>query len=289
MRPFVRDAVVAAGGVISHPAHAEGLVWVSPSHAADLRSLLDDNPQISWVQLPWAGIEPFVGVLDSDRLWTAGQGVYAEPVAEHALALALAGLRDLKTRAVATSWGKPSGLSLVGGRVTILGAGGIARELARLLEPFKVRLTIVRNKAQEFPGAERTLTHLSDALDCDVLVVAAALTAKTRHCIGAEELARMHKHAWIVNVARGGLIDTDALVHALEQHLIGGAALDVTEPEPLPPDHPLWKSPRCLITPHVGNTPEMAVPLLSARVTENVRRRIEGRELLGVVDVKEGY
>ena len=76
---------------------------------------------------------------------------------------------------------------------------------------------------------------------------------------------------------------------ALENHVIGGAALDVTDPEPLPESHPLWSLPNCIITPHVGNTPDMAVPLLSARITENVKRFIHDEDLIGLVDVRNGY
>jgi phosphoglycerate dehydrogenase-like enzyme len=292
VRPFVRDAVVAGGGALVPVADAEALVWVSPTGAPELRALLEAHPQVRWVQLPWAGVEPFAEVFEKSRLYTAGQGVYAEPVAEHALTLALAGLRDLKRRAAAQSWQSPSGLSLLGGKVTLVGAGGIARVLARLLAPFEVALTVVRRRAEPFPGASRTLplVQLQVALaDADVVVLCCALTPETRGLIGRDALRALRPHAWLVNVARGALIDTDALVEALETGTLGGAALDVTEPEPLPPGHPLWASPRCLITPHVGNTPEMAVPLLSARVTENVRRFARGEPMLGVIDVEAGY
>ncbi|MFP4513514.1 MAG: NAD(P)-dependent oxidoreductase, partial [Acidimicrobiales bacterium] len=99
----------------------------------------------------------------------------------------------------------------------------------------------------------------------------------------------MADHAWLVNVARGRHVVTDDLVAALRDGAIGGAGLDVTDPEPLPPEHPLWSLPNVLITPHVGNTPEMGVPLLAARVTENVRRFAAGEDLLGIVDVDLGY
>jgi phosphoglycerate dehydrogenase-like enzyme len=92
-----------------------------------------------------------------------------------------------------------------------------------------------------------------------------------------------------VNVARGKQVVTDDLVWALSNGVIGGAALDVTDPEPLPADHPLWSLPNCLVTPHVGNTPDMAVPLLSERITNNVRRWIDGQELVGPVDPQLGY
>jgi phosphoglycerate dehydrogenase-like enzyme len=106
---------------------------------------------------------------------------------------------------------------------------------------------------------------------------------------GDAEFAVMRDDAWVINVGRGRLIDTDALVRALSTGAIGGAALDVTEPEPLPADHPLWRLSNCVITPHVGNTREMAVPLLSARVRENCRRWIAGEPLIGRVDVALGY
>jgi phosphoglycerate dehydrogenase-like enzyme len=290
VRPFLVDAVRAGGGTVVAPAEAEGLVWTSPRDASALRALLDEHANIRWVQLPWAGIEPFLEVLDSTHLWTAGQGVYAEPVAEHALTLALAGLRDIKKRAGATSWQKPSGLSLFDGNVTLFGAGGITQVLVKLLAPFRARTTVVRRRAQPFAGASRTVTfdqRVEAVRDADVVVLACPLTRLTRHCIATEELAAMKRTAWLVNVARGGLVDTDALVATLQAGAIGGAALDVTEPEPLPDAHPLWSL--ALITPHVGNTPEMAVPLLSERVRENVRRYAAREPMLGVVDVEAGY
>src|SRR5215212_10091692 len=94
-RAWLGDAVVAGGGTLARPGEAEGLVWASTGGADDLAALLVSNPGIRWVQLPWAGIEPFVPVLDDAHVWTCGKGVYAVPVAEHALALALAGLRGL--------------------------------------------------------------------------------------------------------------------------------------------------------------------------------------------------
>jgi phosphoglycerate dehydrogenase-like enzyme len=99
----------------------------------------------------------------------------------------------------------------------------------------------------------------------------------------------MEAHAWLVNVARGKHVVTDDLVAGLVAGVIGGAGLDVTDPEPLPPGHPLWSAPNCIITPHVGNTPEMAIPLLAQRITTNVRRYADDDELIGLVDVEAGY
>ena len=131
---------------------------------------------------------------------------------------------------------------------------------------------------------------LHDALPGSTLVVLALpLVPSTVGLIGARELALMDSHAWLVNVARGAHVVTEDLVDALRAGTIGGAALDVTDPEPLPDGHPLWTLPNCLITPHTGNTAEMATPLLSARITANVSRFAAGEPLIGLVDPALGY
>ena len=271
-----------------------GLVWTDSRAVAELRAVLQAHPEISWVQLPMAGIEPVAeaGVLNHGRQWTSAKGAYAEPVAEHALALLLAGLRHLPQRARAQSWGKPYGLTLFDQPVTIIGGGGIATALIRLLAPFRARVTVVRRSQEPVPGAVATVgpARLRETLPgaCAV-VLALALTAHNRDLIGREELAAMADQAWLVNVARGGLVDTDALVAALRSDAIGGAALDVTDPEPLPGGHPLWSLPNCLITPHTADTEEMTQPLLAARIADNVRRLANGLELTGRVDPDLGY
>jgi phosphoglycerate dehydrogenase-like enzyme len=135
-----------------------------------------------------------------------------------------------------------------------------------------------------------TVDRLLEVLPgADVVVLAAASTASTRHLIGAAELAAMKRSAVLVNVARGALIDTDALVSALAEGAIAGAGLDVTEPEPLPERHPLWTEPRAIITPHSANTPEMTAPLLAERIRVNVRALLGDGRFEGVVDPKAGY
>jgi len=123
----------------------------------------------------------------------------------------------------------------------------------------------------------------------DHFVIAAPATDGTRHLVGAEELAAMQPHSWIVNIARGSLIDTDALVAALAEERIGGAALDVTDPEPLPDGHPLWTEPRALITPHVANPPQTMNRDLAKRVRENVKRFAAGEDLIAPVSRDRGY
>jgi len=208
------------------------------------------------------------------------------------VAPAEASARHLHTSIPATSWPAQEGRNLLGARVTVLGGGGITESLARLLEPWGTTLTVVRRSSDPFPGADRTLTldRVHEAVaDADVVVLALALTDETRGLVDADFLASMQAHSWLVNVARGGHVVTDDLVEALRHGAIGGAALDVTDPEPLPDGHPLWELSNCIVTPHVGNTPEMGLPLLARRVQDNVRRWIAGDALIGPVDVEAGY
>jgi phosphoglycerate dehydrogenase-like enzyme len=298
-RDVFADAIVAGGGVVAELSdETRGIVWLSSSHAEHLVATLDAHPQIGWVQLPWAGVDAFAHVLakyaGTERpLWTSAKGAYSQPVAEHALALTLALLRSLPMRAGATSWGSGEiGESLYGRSVLIVGAGGIAVELVRLLAPFDVHITAVRRSAEPLAGAERTVTgdRLLEVLpEADVVVIAAAFTEGTKHLIAAPELAAMKQTAVLVNIARGGLIDTDALVEALAAETIAGAALDVTDPEPLPDGHPLWTEPRALITPHAADTPTMTAPLLAERIRENVVALLGDGDFVGIVDTEAGY
>ncbi|TFD55407.1 hydroxyacid dehydrogenase [Cryobacterium frigoriphilum] len=296
--PAFTRAVTDAGGTLAPlSAATRGLVWLSYQRAGELDRVLTENPQVGWVQLPWAGVDAFAGVLAAHArpglTITSAKGAYAQPVAEHALALTLALMRVLPKRARAREWDPvPDGRSLYRANIVIIGAGGIARELIRLLAPFDTRITVVRRSSEPVAGAARTVTseQLAAVLPgADVLVVAAALTTGTRHLIGAPELSLLPAHARLVNIARGGLVDTSALVAALATGAIAGAALDVTDPEPLPAGHPLWSEARCLITPHMADTPEMTAPLLAERIRLNVRAYLMTGRFVGVVDPRFGY
>lgn len=296
--PRYAAAVADAGGVLA-PLSEEtrGLVWTSPSGEAELERLLAAHPAISWVQLPWAGVDAFSGVLrrhvGDGRVWTSAKGAYAGPVAEHALMLALAVLRELPRRVRAREWAHDElGRTLHGARAVILGAGGITVELLRLLAPFGVHATVVRRTDAAMPGADRTVTssRLIDALaDADVVFVTAALTEGTRGLLGRDAFAAMPRGAVLVNVARGAIVDTGELVAALETGRLGGAGLDVTEPEPLPPRHPLWGAPNCIVTPHVADTDAMTVPLFAERIGRNTRAFLGDGAFEGVVDLEAGY
>ena len=297
--PVPRDSACQAirdggGEPADVDATADALVWLDSADLDGLRRALAAASAARWIQLPMAGVERMAGcgLLDPRRTWTSAKGAYAEPVAEHALALALAGLRSLRRRISARSWGAPAGQSFYVEPVTILGGGGIAVSLLKLLAPFRVTATVVRRSADPVPGAASTLpqARLHEALaGARIVFLALALTPGTEKIIGSAELAAMRPDAWLVNVARGRHVDTGALVAALRNGAIGGAALDVTDPEPLPDGHPLWQLENCIITPHTADTPEMIERLLARRIQDNVARFAAGQALTGLVDPAAGY
>lgn len=288
----LEEAVVRAGGRIAPVEEARALVWADPTVPQDLVGVLARGPGIEWVALPFAGIEPYVPYLDHERIWTCARGVYARPVAEHVMALGLGALRAVVHYARTPAWSEHVGRNLIDGEVVIFGAGGITTELLKLLDGFDCNTTVVRRRADPMPGATRTVA-LDDRLEvlggADLVVLALALTPETERVIGPAELAAMADHSWLINVARGGHVDHEALVAALDADSIAGACLDVTDPEPLPDDHPLWSRHNVLITPHVGNTEEMGVPLLAGHIERNVARFGRGEALEGIVDAEAGY
>lgn len=297
--PVLEEAVAEGGGQVSALEDANALVWTDPWDPDALRRVLDGSA-VDWVQLPFAGIEAFVaaGVIDGERTWTCTKGVYGHTTAEHALALMLAAARRIHVHAGAREWeavddpfARPE-RSLAGARVLLIGTGGIGSALAGMLTPLQAVVTAVNRSGRALRGAAAThaISELPKLLPgADFVVLAAALTEETRGLIDGRALALMQPGAWLVNVARGGLVDTDALVRALQDGSVGGAALDVTDPEPLPAGHPLWELPNALVTPHVANTWSMAVPELAAMVRRNVERFAAGDRLEGVVDPALGY
>jgi phosphoglycerate dehydrogenase-like enzyme len=183
-------------------------------------------------------------------------------------------------------------LSLFGRHIVLMGAGGVGRAFLELVKPFRPVVTVVRRQSGEVEGAARTIlpSQLDEVLPtADAIVVAAAATDSTRHVVGAAQLALLPSHAVLVNIARGSLVDLDAVVDAIEQGRLYGAGLDVMEPEPFPDDHRVWQQQRIVITSHSADTPEMTEPLLASRVRANVGAFVEGSLLFGIVDPHAGY
>lgn len=250
--PALVEAVRRAGAEVVEPARADAIVWTSPAEPDRLAAIL--APRHRWVALLIAGVEQWLasGVVDGSRTWTCARGVYARGVAEHGVALVLGGARRLPEYARAREWRPLPGRRLVGTTIAVLGAGAIGRELARLLAPLGPRLVGMNRRGTPADGFGETRPARELAAACseaDFLVVAAALTPETERIVDAEAIDALGPEGYLVNVARGRLVDTDALVAALRAGRLGGAALDVTDPEPLPSGHPLWALPNALVTP----------------------------------------
>lgn len=291
---WVQAAIDRGGGERVPLGRAEALVWMEPDDAAGLADVLESNPGVRWVQLPWAGVDAYAaaGTFADQRIFTSAKGVYSRPVAEHALVLALAGLRDIKRHSLATGWQAQSGTSLFDAHVVIFGSGGIAAEIYRLLRPFDCPVSVVARDGHSVDWAAHVVPwqERHDALAAATLVILALpLTPQTVGVMSKMEFDLMRRDAWLVNIARGQHVVTDDLLSALREERIAGASLDVTDPEPLPSEHELWTLPNCLITPHTAVPAPMAQPLLAALVEDNVRRFAADNALRGVVDARRGY
>lgn len=293
---FVR-AVASGGGItVSLDESPDALIWTSGPDT--FPAALPES--VRWVQLSSAGVENWLaeGIIKRHPqvLWTSAAGAYSATVAEHALMLLLAGVRALPHHLAASSWAPeefyPHLGTLRGATIGIIGAGGIGRALIPMLAALGAQTLAVNRSGRPVPGAVETFPV--ERIDeiwplADHFVISAAATPDTEQLIGAEELAAMKPTAWLVNIARGSLIDTDALVGALTAGTIAGAGLDVTDPEPLPVGHPLWSLPNAMITPHDSNPPALRVPAYVERVVENVTRFASGVEPVAVIDVSAGY
>lgn len=294
----LQRAVEAGGGVLTEPEAASGLVWGGGAPAA-LNETLVQARRLRWVQLPSAGVEEQASLIDGrpDLVWTCAKGIYGPAVAEHAVAMLLALRRGLHMHARAHAW-SPDVVSVPlvrsNGAVTILGGGGIAVHVAQLLQPLGLRIRVVRRRAGETFGAphERMFgeEQLREAIShSSALIITLPLTPHTRGLIGEGELRLMARGAIVINVGRGPVLDHAVLQPLLDEGAVGALGLDVTDPEPLPPDNPLWTDRRCLITSHTSNPDAWRREQLASLVEENVARFRNGDQLRGRVDVEAGY
>ncbi|HEX2188153.1 MAG TPA: D-2-hydroxyacid dehydrogenase [Longimicrobiaceae bacterium] len=242
-------------------------------------------------------------MLRSEVVLTNSAGIHAEPIADTVLAMALHFARglDFAVRAQAerrwdkTPWEAPDAPVRELGELTVgvLGLGGIGRAVARSFAALGARVLATRRGDAPGPDGVETLRG-SDALGrllerSDVLVVAVPDTPATRGMLGRAELERLPRGATLVNVARGRVVDEEALVEALREGRLRGAALDVFTREPLSADSPLWDLPNVLVTPHVSGTSHRFWRRETDLVVENLRRYLAGEPLLNVVDKRAGY
>ena len=289
------EKAVEKGGAKLSPMGPEvrGLIWTDYSSPSTLGDLIDANPQLEWVQLPFAGVDAFAEQLGKKVLFTSAKGAYREPVAEHALMLALALGRKIPIRVKASSWGKSEAFSFYDSKVLLIGAGGISEELVKLFAPFRAEITVVRNNPElALPGAKviAGLDQLDDLLpEADLVIVTCALTDKTRGLLNYDRLSRFKPTAFLVNVARGPIVVSEDLIRALEEGLLAGAGLDVTDPEPLPDGHAFFGRDDLILTPHTADTKEIVTRLFAARIELNVKAFLGNGSWVGKVSPSLGY
>lgn len=251
--------------------------------------LLAGLPELRFLQTLTAGTDNLVGRVPEGVRVANARGLHDTATSELALTLVLAGrnqlrrFADQRVGAVWRSLGQRPGLA--DARVLLVGYGSIGRAIASRLAPFECRLTVVASTARRQDGLDvHGFDELADLLPAaDVVVLVTPLTDSTRGMLDATALSRLPDGALVVNVGRGPLVDTDALLDELRTGRLS-AALDVTDPEPLPPDHPLWAAPNLVLTPHVGGHARAFDPRARDLVAGVLRRLASGQEPLNLVD-----
>ncbi len=277
--------------------------------------ILQDHPTLRWMHTVSAGVDHILPVIRQyappGLMLTKGRGTMAQPIAEYVLGQMIAALKGFSAYASAQrehNWQRRgvTARDLRGATVLILGLGAIGMETARLASGVGMRVWgVKRGPATPVDGVERVLGGQAASgqptapggpddwrtllPEVDILVVAMPLTAETRHSIGAAELAALRPDSWVINIARGALIDEAALTTALQEQRIGGAVLDVTEVEPLPADSPLWDQANAIITPHISWRSPRVEDAMGDLFMENLRRYHAGEPLVNLVPEGSDY
>jgi phosphoglycerate dehydrogenase-like enzyme len=298
------DRIVAVQGEELGPA-ADAQAAFGGFSAERLRAVLAGAPKLRWVHTFSAGVDRHVPEMTKYErvLLTNNSGAYDVPIAEHVIAMIFAAAKRVPEHLSAQQrheWQREMPhAELRDATLVVLGMGSIGSELARLAGGVGMRVIGVRRDASRpdsgrggGPGVERIVSSdrlIEVAREADYLAVTAALTPQTRGMVSAEVLRALKPTSWVINIARGPIVDEAALVAALKEKRIGGAALDVFDTEPLPVDNPLWSIDNAILTPHVSNSSPRVRERSLTLVVANVRRFKAGEPLLNLVDRSVGY
>jgi phosphoglycerate dehydrogenase-like enzyme len=296
--PLARIVPVSEANVMSEIVDADAVIGhISP---AAVRA----GKRLKWVQSTSAGVEGFLflsgsnDLRDSDIVLTNNKIVQGPEIADHAMAMLLTLSRRLNVLAKDQAQGlwdrsQYTGIELNGKTAVIIGVGGIGTQIAVRAKAFGMRVIGVDPEDKPFlPAVDRMIKpdQLDEVLpQADVVFVSAPHTPKSHKMVGARQFDLMKPHSYFIAVSRGGLYDLDALVRALDTKRLDGAGVDVTDPEPLPKGHPLWKFENAIVTPHVAGHSDEVGRRLAGTIEENIRRFVEGKPLINVVDKQKGY
>jgi phosphoglycerate dehydrogenase-like enzyme len=263
---------------------------------AQLEAAVAAGGSLRWIAATHAGVDllPLELIRERGITLTSGAGLHVVPVGEFVVLCMLAAAKDLPALVRAHDrheWLQaPSRRELRDSRALVLGYGAIGRAVAELLKPFGVEVTGVRRQPADEPGVIGAGEWRGRLAEFDWVIIAAAATEETRGMIGADELAAMRPSAWLINIARGSLVDEAALVKALQRRQIAGAYLDVTATEPLRADSPVWSAPGIIVTSHSSGAASTRIAeRAGARLLENLGRYRRGEPLVGLVDLARGY
>lgn len=263
------------------------------------RNIASRAPKLKWIQLTSAGVDRFINteIQNSSIILTNASGIHAVPISEFVLQLMLMFIKQapscfkLKQE---KQWRRVSPGVLRDKTVGIVGLGNIGKEVARLSKAFGMKVLAV--DADKKPGRARNVDMVSppDKLievirECDFVVICVPLTPATRKMIGEKEFKVMKPTAYFINIARGGIVDEEVMVRALEEKWIAGAGLDVFATEPLPVESKLWELPNAILSFHISGTMENYGKLANELFLKNLKRYVEGKKLFNVVDKKKGY
>jgi phosphoglycerate dehydrogenase-like enzyme len=284
--------------------NADIVVGLTSPGAICETAIVDGAKELRWIHSMSAGVERCMAlpsVKSRDILVTNMRGVDSAAIAEHAIAFALALARGMSTFAVDTNrarWSREDASAapmqvLNGKTLLVVGLGGIGTEVAS--RGHALGMKVIATRARERTGPDYVsyvgtpAELLTLAKSADVIVNAAPLTTETTGIFNAKFFDVLKPNALFINVARGGSVVTADLVKALNEKRLAGAGLDVVDPEPLPPDHPLWKAPNVIISPHVSSWSDLPGDERWILARENLRRYVAGEKMLSVVDLKREY
>jgi phosphoglycerate dehydrogenase-like enzyme len=264
--------------------------------------LVKNAKQLRWILSMSAGVERCVsnpGIVSRNILVTNARAVESGTIGEHAIALAMALARSFDRFVVDTKqgqWRRESGArmqTLRGKTMLVVGLGGIGTEVASRAHGLGMKVVATRNSGRTGPDYVSYVGTPSELLtlakDADVIVNTAPLTSETTGLFNAKFFAVVKPTAYFINVARGGSVVTADLQKALEEGRLGGAGLDVVDPEPLPANHPLWKAPNLIITPHISARSDVPGQQRWIIARENLKRYVAGGKMLSEVDLKREY